>query len=447
MTRAILVVDDEPEMRIAISKAISMGGFRVESASNGYEAIAKMKQSFFDLILTDLRMPKMDGVTLLGQIKSLSPESSVVLITAYGTIENAVEAMKLGADDYILKPFSFEILNNVIEKVLDRKNEAYRSGTDADIPYKKEIITKNSDMAKLLLFAKSIAVSNATVLIQGESGTGKELLARYIHQESDRRNMPFVAINCASLPEGLLESELFGHEKGAFTGAVARKEGKFELANDGTLMLDEITEMKYCLQAKLLRAIQEGEIDRVGGRNPVKINTRIIATTNRDIKECIKNGEFRQDLFYRLNVIPLRIPSLSKRVDDIPFLAEYFLKKSCERNKRNLLKLSSDALASLENHSWPGNVREFENLIERAVLLCEGDNIEPEHLLFDYNDDSSCEESSDSLADDITIHEMEKRLIVNTLKKVNGNRTKAASILQISIRTLRNKLREYQISQ
>lgn len=444
MTKSILVVDDEPEMRVALSKAISIGGYDVESASDGYEAINKLRQSCFDLIVTDVRMPKMDGVSLLHKVKSFSPDTSVVLITAHGSVENAVAAMKRGADDYILKPFSFEILSKVINKVLDKKASLASGNINHTSSEQKTFITKDAEVIKVLNFAKSVANSNATVLIQGESGTGKELLARFVHNNSNRKKMPFVAVNCASLPEGLLESELFGHEKGAFTGAVNKKEGKFELANGGTLLLDEITEMKFSLQAKLLRVLQEGEIDVVGGKTPVKTDVRIIATTNGDIKEYIKKGNFRQDLFYRLNVIPLKIMPLKKRKDDVKVLAEFFLECSSSRNGKNTLKLSPHSISLLENHSWPGNVRELENLIERAVLLCEGETIEPKHLLFDYQDENG--NSSIDFDDNITIREMEKKLIMSTLKKFEGNRTKAAHMLQISIRTLRNKLKEYQIN-
>ncbi len=444
MTRSILVVDDEPEMRIALSKAISIGGYNVESASDGSEAINKVKENCFDLVLSDVMMPKMDGVSLLNKVKTFSPETSVVLITAHGSVENAVAAMKKGADDYILKPFSFEILNKVIKKVLDKKTFPPLQDTCDNASEQKTFITNNEEVNKMLSFAKSISKSNATVLIQGESGTGKELMARFIHNNSNRKNMPFIAINCASLPEGLLESELFGHEKGSFTGAVSKKEGKFELANGGTLLLDEITEMKFSLQAKLLRVLQEGEIDRVGGKNPVKTNVRVIATTNRDIKEYIKTGQFRQDLFYRLNVIPVKLMPLRQRKGDVKVLAEFFLRNSCRRNGKDSLKLSAQSISLLENHSWPGNVRELENLIERAVLLCEEGPVEPKNLLFDYQDDMG--NSQIDFDDNITIREMEKKLIISTLKKVEGNRTKAADMLQISIRTLRNKLKEYQLN-
>ncbi|RMF96459.1 MAG: sigma-54-dependent Fis family transcriptional regulator [Candidatus Schekmanbacteria bacterium] len=444
MKKNILVVDDETEMRIALSKAISIGGYEVESASDGYEAINKIRHRSYDLIVTDVRMPKMDGVSLLNQIKTFSPQTAVVLITAHGSVENAVAAMKRGADDYILKPFSFDLINKVIKKVLAKKQSENISNNNSSNSEEKPFITQNKELLKILSFAKSVANSNATVLIQGESGTGKELLARYIHNNSNRKDMPFIAVNCASLPEGLLESELFGHEKGAFTGAISKKEGKFELANGGTLLLDEITEMKFSLQAKLLRVLQEGEIDRVGGKKPIKTDVRIIATTNRDIKEHIKKGEFRQDLFFRLNVIPLKIIPLRKRKDDIKVLAEYFLKRSCEKNGKPEIILTDKAVSALENHSWPGNVRELENLIERAVLLCEDEKIEPKHLLFDYQDEH--DDTSFEIGDNMTIKEMEKKLILSTLKKTEGNRTKAANMLQISIRTLRNKLKEYQIN-
>jgi len=324
-------VDDEPDMRIALTHALSHSGYSVESASSGLEALEKLEADKFSLIITDVKMPGMSGIEVLGKVKKRSPKIPVIMITAYGTINNAVEAMQEGASDYILKPFSTEILEAAIKKVYINSNgkaqdkllEVYSKRNSEP----KRIITQDSKFLNILELAKNVAPSNATVLIMGESGTGKELLASFIHQHSGQSDRPYVAINCAALPESLAESELFGYEKGAFTGAVSRKVGKFELADHGTILLDEITEIALPLQAKLLRVLQEREIDRVGGDKPVPVDTRIIAISNIDINKAVEEGKFREDLFYRINVIPLTIPPLRERKGDIPLLANYFLER------------------------------------------------------------------------------------------------------------------------
>ena len=294
-------------------------------------------------------------------------------------------------------------------------------------------------MKKVIDMALSVAYSSSTILIQGESGTGKEMIAKFIHQNSNRKDKSFVAVNCAALPKDLLESELFGHEKGSFTGAINRKIGKFELANHGTILLDEISEMDMSLQAKLLRVLQEREVDRVGGREPVPIDARVIATTNRNLREAIDEGEFREDLYFRLNVIPIVIPPLRNRKEDISLLIEYFIKKHSSKNRKNVTGMAKDALLMLTDYYWRGNVRELENVIERAVLLCKGNLITQEYLFME----AIVEEINSSVKAGVTVREMEKKLIFNTLEQVNGNRTKAAELLGVSIRTLRNKLNEY----
>jgi len=448
-SRPVLVVDDQPEMRTALFEALTREGYAVALAENGEEALKKFKADPFEVIITDHRMPRLDGMQLLCQIKQLSPQTPVILITDQGTVDNAVEAMREGAFDYILKPFSMEVIEETVDRALNAANTAsplmmdHKIGDSSD---NRPIITEDPGMKSLLEMAKSVAPSKATVLIQGESGTGKELLARFIHKASDRASGSFVAINCASLPEGLLESELFGHEKGSFTGAMARKIGKFELAHQGTILLDEISEMDPALQAKLLRTLQEEEIDRVGGKTPIKIDVRVIATTNRNLLEWVKEGKFRQDLYYRLNVIPLRIPALRNRPRDILPLAEYFLKKYSKENNKKLKTLSAEALAQLKNMNWPGNVRELENIIARGVLLAQGGSIEPNDLFLD---ESVMEPAGTAPFNTtrngrtLTIREMEKELIEQALTETNGNRTHAAGILGISVRTLRNKLAEY----
>jgi DNA-binding NtrC family response regulator len=436
----ILVIDDEESMRLALSEALLRSGHEVDCVSNGYDALKKVQSFPFKLIITDVRMPKMSGLEVLQEIKRVSPNVPVVIITAYGTIHNAVEAMKKGAADYILKPFSFETLDAVVNRALI--NGRRQSAPEKSEPKEREIVTRDPQMLKLINLAKSIAASKSTVLIRGESGTGKELFARYIHHHSDRREKTFVAVNCAAIPENLLESELFGYEKGAFTGAVARRLGKFEMAHGSTLLLDEVSEMGPQVQAKLLRVLQEFEIDRVGGKEPIPIDVRIIATTNRDLKQAVSEGAFREDLFYRLNVIPLRLPRLRDRTEDIPLLITHFVQKHSLRCGREAPHISQEVMQELKNYEWRGNVRELENVIERTILLHRNNLLLPEHLVIDEMSESrrAHVEGSEQTC---SVREMEKALILKTLNELGGNRTHAARSLGISIRTLRNKLNEY----
>jgi DNA-binding NtrC family response regulator len=387
----------------------------------------------------------MTGMEVLEGIKRISPQIPVLMITAFGTISKAVEAMKEGASDYILKPFSSETLEAAVGKAL-KIADGQSHGKSLDVRSwrssgAKKIITQDYELIKISNLAKNVAPSNATVLILGESGTGKELLASFIHQNSDRSERPYVAVNCAALPESLAESELFGHEKGSFTGAENRKIGKFELGNYGTILLDEISEMTMPLQAKLLRVLQEREIDRIGGNKPIPIDVRIIAISNIDLKNAVKEGAFRQDLFYRLNVIPLTLPPLRKRKGDIPLLANHFLKKFSADNGKEMKRISEQTVSLLQKYDWKGNVRELENTIERAVLLGSGEVLLPKHLFLEKSEGSG--QHPIPLKAGLSLREMEKQLIFKTLKEVNDNRTRAAKLLGISIRTLRNKLREY----
>ena len=443
--RSILVVDDEPEMRTALTHALSRSGYSVETASNGFEGLSKFKKKGFNIVITDMKMPEMTGMEVLEGIKRISPQIPVLMITAFGTISKAVEAMKEGASDYILKPFSSETLEAAVSKALKIVDGKFH-GKSLDVHSwrpsgAKKIITQDTELIKISNLAKNVAPSNATVLILGESGTGKELLASFIHQNSDRSERPYVAVNCAALPESLAESELFGHEKGSFTGAESRKIGKFELGNYGTILLDEISEMTMPLQAKLLRVLQEREIDRIGGNKPIPIDVRIIAISNIDLKNAVKEGTFRQDLFYRLNVIPLTLPALRKRKGDIPLLANHFLKKFSADNGKEMKRISEQTVSLLQKYDWKGNVRELENTIERAVLLGSGEVLLPKHLFLDKSEGSGRQPIP--LKVGLSLKEMEKQLIFKTLKEVNDNRTRAAKLLGISIRTLRNKLREY----
>ncbi len=446
---SILIVDDEPEMRAALSHALNRSGYSVESASNGHEALEKIKKDVFGMVITDMKMPEMSGMQVLEEVKKMSPQIPVIMMTAFGTIDNAVEAMKVGASDYIIKPFSTEILEETIRKVCEKSNRSSMKTVQNPVIKKvvknKKIITKDPMMLKILESARNVAPTNSTVLILGESGTGKEMLADYIHQNSGRSDHPYVALNCAALPEHLAESELFGHEKGSFTGAANRKLGKLELASQGTIVLDEISEMTIPLQAKLLRAIQEREVDRIGGSRPVKIDARIIAISNIELKKAVEEGKFRQDLFYRVNVIPFTIPPLRERKSDIKLLAKFFLDKYCALNKKENISISEESFSLLMENEWKGNVRELENVMERAVIMGDGNIIKPSHL---FMEKSVTHEKKDTyFKAGLSVKEMEKTLIFQTLEEVNDNRTHAAKLLGISIRTLRNKLREYRVEQ
>ncbi len=423
-TKPILIVDDELQMRLALKEAVEKLGYRAVVSSGGEDAISKLKQTSFSAVITDMKMPHMDGLTLIREIRQNFGSIPILVITAFGTIENAVESIKEGATEYLLKPFSLETLAKTLDS-LEKRMIAER-----------EIITENTEMKKIINLARELALSDITVLIYGESGTGKELLARFIHRMSKRSDKAFIAINCAAIPENLLESELFGYEKGAFTGAQEKKKGKFELANGGTLLLDEIGEIPTSIQAKLLRALQEKEIDRIGGREPIPVDVRIIATTNKDLyKEC-REGKFREDLYYRLSVFPLKIPPLRERKEDIPVLAMHFLKRFSLISGKTIEGFSEEAMQTLINRQCRGNVRELENVIQRAVFLCKGERITGKELLLE-------DETQSALFSNGKIESMERELILKTLKEVGGNKAKAARILGISVRTIRNKLKKY----
>jgi DNA-binding NtrC family response regulator len=468
MNKDILIVDDEPQMLIAMNETIRRDGYSITTAGSGLEALDRLKETRYRLVITDLRMPMVTGIDLLREVKSLSPRTQVVLVTAHGTVNNAVEAMKMGAFDYLMKPFSTEELKKIVSRAL-WKNESYRSVKKSDVHF--PILTQDPDMLAALELAEQASRGKATVLIQAESGTGKELVARTIHQASARSQGPFIAINCAALPENLLEAELFGHEKGAFTGAITQKPGKFEIANGGTLLLDEIGEMVPLLQAKLLRVLQEQEVDRVGGRRPIPIDVRIIATTNKNLKELVQTGVFREDLYYRLNVIPLTIPPLRSRKADISLLASHFCEKYGIEVRGQKMELRLETLNLLEKYDWPGNVRELENVIQRAASLAANSCIYPKDLFLpDLMDSIPVEGTNENglikgkiesqssshhqqimeeklqIKSGYSVSEMEKKLIMLTLEQTEGNRTHAAQLLGISLRTLRNKLREYRLS-
>lgn len=449
MIEDILVVDDEPLMRKFLEETLRRRDKSVDLAKDGAEAIEKIKKKNYDLVFSDLKLPKADGIEVLRNVKEKDKSTAVIMMTAYGTVETAVEAMKLGAMDYLLKPFSPEQAEMMLDRIeeinnLIAENRYLREEVNREYDF-KEIIGNNTVMQDTFDMIKKVAPTKATVLIQGESGTGKELIARAIHFNSDRINKPFVKLNCAALPEGLLESELFGHEKGSFTGAHTKRQGRFELADGGTLFLDEISEIAPALQAKLLRVLQEREFERVGGTKSLKVDVRIIATTNRNLNKAIADGEFREDLYYRLNVVPIALPPLRERKDDIPLLVEHFLKKYIEENNMEPFAIDPKTIDLMKNYSWPGNVREFENIMERMVVMNFGKVVKPSHIASWINADyaETASPAATGTATGCTLEEMEKNLILNTLAECDGNRTKAADVLQISIRTLRNKLNVY----
>ncbi|MCH8157962.1 MAG: sigma-54-dependent Fis family transcriptional regulator, partial [Nitrospinae bacterium] len=414
--KKILIVDDEVEMRVALETTLKREGYSLALAENGQQALQRLGEESFDLVLTDVKMPKMNGIELLKALKQQSPQTMAIMMTAYGDIDNAVETMKAGAFDYLLKPFSAEILVATVNRAfLSDFTPVDPVRTPPDLEkhprHGRKIVTQNKEMQELIRFVENIAYSKSTILIMGDTGTGKELFARYIHQMSPRAQKSFTAINCAALPEGLLETELFGHEKGAFTGATDRKDGKFELAHKGTLLLDEVTEMSLPLQAKLLRVLQEHEIDKVGGRAPIPVDVRVIATTNRDIKQRIRENQFREDLYYRLNVIPLKLIPLRERVEDIPLLAKHFLEKHSKELNKSITSIADETVALLNKYRWPGNVRELENMIERASLICQGNTLLPSDLFFDDEEIHASSATRGSLGRPSgTIHNMEKEL-------------------------------------
>lgn len=455
-TERILVAEDDPQMQLAVKACLSRAGFDVTITADGRSALEQYENGSFDLIISDQRMPEMEGHELLAELSRRESTIPFIMITAYGTITQAVEAMQAGAADFLTKPFSAEELLRVVERVLSPENREFQKRAGKRQAKGRAIISNDHMMIRILEVAEAVARSDATVLIQGESGTGKELVARLIHTSSPRANQPFVAVNCAALPSNLLESELFGHEKGSFTGALTRKIGKFELAHGGTLLLDEISEMEMALQAKLLRVLQEREVDRVGGRDPVSIDVRVLATTNRNLEEEMRAGKFRTDLFYRLNVIPITLPPLRQRKGDVKLLIEHFMHESLGKDAP---RLPSDVVQTLENYSWPGNVRELQNAVERAAILARGRSPRSNDFLLTSTpvlekitlpDDEQeetmpvpAETGPTVIRSGLTVAEMEKALIMETLRATDNNRTKAAELLGISIRTLRNKLAEY----
>ncbi|MBN1350210.1 sigma-54-dependent Fis family transcriptional regulator [candidate division KSB1 bacterium] len=453
----ILIIEDNETMRQGMAAVLNKQGCYVVEADSGASGIAQFKQSRFDLVVTDYKLGDFNGIEILQNIKSIAPETEVMLITAYGTIELAVQAMQKGAADFINKPFSHEEFTFKVLKILNQINDRNRLERVSDeITYLRselevkfnfgEIVGDSSAMNKIYAVLSKVALTDSSVIIYGESGTGKELVARAIHKASARKRQPFIRVNCGALPENLLESELFGHERGAFTGALKRKKGRFELANHGTIFLDEIGDISASTQLRLLRVLQEREFELVGGESTVSVDVRVIAATNKDLKALVSDGKFREDLYYRLHIIPITIPPLRERKDDIPVLITHFLKKlSVELHKPNL-KLEADALQALAGYDWPGNVRELENILERAAVLCEHQcirlsDIPPLHEEGLMNHPSLLE--GDSLELNSTLGRIEKQFIEKALEKSNGNKTKAAQLLGIKTSALYYKLEKY----
>ena len=440
----LLVADDDPGLRESLERTLTREGYRVVLASDGRAALEREQAGGVDLIVTDLRMPGLTGLELLRAAKAIMPDVDVILLTAFGTVEEAVKAMKDGAYDFLTKPFRREQLIKLVDKALERRdlieqNKELKKQLE-DIRAKGQMIGSSPAYRRMLSLVEQVADSSATILIQGESGAGKELVARTIHERSGRRAGPVVAVNCAALPETLLESELFGYEKGAFTGAAGRKEGRFELANTGTLFLDEVADLSLVTQPKILRVLQEGEFERLGGTRTLQVDVRIVAATNQDLAEMVKEKRFREDLYYRLNVITVRVPPLRERHEDIRLLAQHYLRVYAAKNGRKLESFSNEALERLESYKWPGNVRELENLIERTVLLARKDRIDAEDLPEEVAGvkrpprDAILELVGTPLA------EIEQRLLDETLRITGGNKTQAAKLLGIDVRTVARKL-------
>jgi DNA-binding NtrC family response regulator len=444
----ILVIDDEETIRDACSQVLKKEGYSVKTAEDGIEGLRLFRTEFFHAVLLDLKLPDMDGMEILSRIKEEHPKTAVIIITGYATIDSAIEAMKRGASDYLSKPFTPEQLRLITKKSLDSRkmlieNIYMREELEKKIEFNM-VIGKSPVMGKILDIVKRISSSDSTVLITGESGTGKEILAREIHNHSPRRNAPFVVVDCGALVETLFESELFGHVKGSFTGAHETKHGRFEVANGGTIFLDEISNISMNIQAKLLRVIQEREVTRVGSNKPIKVDVRILAATNENLADLVRKEKFREDLFYRLSVVPLNLPPLRERKEDIPFLIDHFINKYCKKTRKDLKGVSPSVKKALMEYDWPGNIRELENTIERAVVLSKGEKIELEDLVYHGISASS------SLLLPVggkykSLDDIEKEYIKIVLQAQHGNKSKTAKILKIDRKTLMAKIKKYKI--
>ena len=433
----VLVVDDEASMRAALDANFRRSGWQVSTAGGVAEALAKFRSAPCGLVVTDMRMGDGDGLAVMQGVRQIAPETAVILLTAYGSVPEAVLTMKEGACDYLMKPVSFAQLEEAAQRILGQVSGWQKK-------HAPEFVGESAIFQALIAKARRVALTEADILIEAESGTGKELLARLIHRASSRASKPFVAVNCSAFPENLLESELFGHVRGAFTGAIAAKPGKFQVADGGTLLLDEIGEMPLSLQPKLLRVLQEREIDRLGDTHPVPVNVRVIATTNRSLPALIEAGTFRADLYYRLNVIPLSIPTLQQRREDILELANYFLRKYESKTQRRQFRISPELAAAMQDYDWPGNVRELQNFIRRALALTHSNTLGVD--LFGSVAKSQSPSPAAMPRPGVTLQDLERSLLEATLLATNGNRTRTAEMMGVSLRTVRNKIREYRLA-
>ena len=466
----ILIVDDDKSIRYSLKRMMEEK-YSILTAQNGEEALELLKQTSPDLIIMDIKMPGRSGIDVLKEMKSIDPKSLAIIMTAYGTTETAIEAMKYGAFDYILKPFPIPQMKGLVEKALSlrrmmKQEVAYASPEAKETDEGERIIGSSLKMQEIYKIVGQIAPSDVTVLLRGESGTGKELFARAIYQHSSRSNFPFLPVNCAAIPDTLLESELFGHEKGAFTGATSRRIGKLEQGQGGTIFLDEIGDMSLSTQAKLLRVLQEKSFERLGGMETIKVDIRLIVATNKDLEEAITNGKFREDLYYRLNVVSIMIPPLKERKEDIPGLVSYFLKKFNRDLKKGIVGITPSAMEKITSYGWPGNVRQLENVLKRAMVLCQGEWILEDQLLFEKGwerreaeeelSKKNVEDLLDALFEELSnaptasqemdmISSLERGLILRALQKTRGNQVQAALLLGINRSTLRGKMERYHI--
>jgi two-component system, NtrC family, response regulator HydG len=443
----LLVADDDPGLRESLERTLTREGYRVVLASDGQAALERLQTGGVDLVLTDLKMPGLSGIEVLHAAKAIAPDVDVILLTAFGTVEEAVKAMKDGAYDFLTKPFQRSQLLRLIHQALERRqliqqNRALQQQLE-DLRGKGRVVGASPAFRRMMTLVEQVAESSANVLVQGESGTGKELVARAVHERSGRRQGPFVAVNCAALPETLLESELFGYEKGAFTGAVGRKAGRFELADGGTLFLDEVADLSPVTQPKILRVLQEGEFERLGGTRTLSVDVRVVAATNQDLGQMVRERRFREDLYYRLKVITITVPPLRERREDIRLLAEHFLRVYAAKNARRPDGFTDEALRHLEGYSWAGNVRELENVVERGVVLARGALIDLPDLPEEIAGATPLPEGVMSVRIGTPLAEIEKRLLEATLRATKGNKTLTAKLLGIDVRTVARKLERW----
>jgi len=450
----ILVADDEQSMREFLDIMLKKEGYKVSLASNGEEVVKLIDNDLFDLVLLDIRMPKLDGISALKKIKAIAPETIVIMITAYASADTAIKAMKEGAYDYITKPFKVEEIKLIIKNALEKKNlqreNILLKQVVKDRYHFGNIIGQSSKMMALYDLLEKVSPTKTNILITGESGTGKELVAKAIHYNSSRKEKPFVTLNCGAIPESLIESELFGHMKGAFTDAIATQKGLFEVADEGTIFLDEISELPLLMQVKLLRVLQDKEFKRVGGTEDIQVDIRIISATNKDLEEGVKEKRFREDLFYRLNVIQIKLPSLRERKEDIPLLASHFLKKYSEELNKNISKISPEALQILLNYEYPGNVRELQNIIERSVALESNQELTPHNLSSYLSEQPLLKKGSvdieipnEGIDLEKMVEDLERTLLMKALDKTKGIKKKAAELLHINFRSMRYRLEKY----